>query len=132
MAYYTIYDSNGKITNRVNIPDIDKGLVLKGTLYVNGKAPDDSYVQDKKIVPMPPKPDGNYSFDYQSKKWVIDADKTITDNKILRNTLLQQSDWTQLPDVDLTTAEKTHWKQYRQELRDMTDQDFLDSNFPVY
>lgn len=38
--------------------------------------------------------------------------------KILRNTLLKESDWTQLPDVPLATKEV--WAIYRQALRDIT------------
>ena len=34
--------------------------------------------------------------------------------------LLSSSDWTQVADAPLTTAEKKKWATYRQELRDMT------------
>jgi len=37
-----------------------------------------------------------------------------------RNQLLQESDWTQLPDSPLTDAKKTEWATYRQSLRDVT------------
>lgn len=37
-----------------------------------------------------------------------------------RNRLLTESDWTQLPDVNLAT--KAAWATYRQALRDITDQ----------
>lgn len=37
-----------------------------------------------------------------------------------RNQLLQESDWTQLPD---SPVDKTVWATYRQELRDITDQE---------
>ena len=37
----------------------------------------------------------------------------------LRTYLLQQSDWTQLPDSPLTPTQKTAWATYRQQLRDM-------------
>jgi Phage tail assembly chaperone protein len=36
-----------------------------------------------------------------------------------RNYLLQQSDWTQLGDAQLTTEAKALWATYRQQLRDM-------------
>lgn len=39
-----------------------------------------------------------------------------------RNNLLLQSDWTQLYDVPLTTEIKQQWMDYRQELRDVTQQ----------
>jgi hypothetical protein len=44
-----------------------------------------------------------------------------------RRHLLQETDWTQLSDVPLTTTEREMWKKYRQELRDITKQP-LDSD----
>ena len=47
-----------------------------------------------------------------------------------RQMLLQQSDWTQLPDVPLATKET--WAIYRQTLRDITEQtDPFNINWPV-
>jgi hypothetical protein len=50
-----------------------------------------------------------------------------------RDALLSESDWTQLPDVPLTTEQKSEWAVYRQALRDITDQPgFPDNiNWPV-
>jgi hypothetical protein len=39
-----------------------------------------------------------------------------------RNIELQESDWTQLIDVPLSTEKKQEWQTYRQELRDITSQ----------
>ncbi len=39
-----------------------------------------------------------------------------------RNSLLSESDWTQLPDSPLLSEKKTEWSVYRQELRDVTSQ----------
>lgn len=39
-----------------------------------------------------------------------------------RNSRLNSSDWTQLPDSPLTEEQKNAWRQYRQELRDITNQ----------
>ena len=36
-----------------------------------------------------------------------------------RNELLENSDWTQVPDSPLTDAKKAEWATYRQQLRDM-------------
>ena len=41
-----------------------------------------------------------------------------------RNVLLQESDWTQIPDSPLTQVKKDEWKLYRQKLRDMP-QDYI-------
>lgn len=40
----------------------------------------------------------------------------------LRNIKLSKSDWTQLADAPLTADEKTEWAEYRQALRDITNQ----------
>jgi hypothetical protein len=64
------------------------------------------------------------------------AETTITSEEIqqgirgLRNHLLQQSDWTQLADVQLTTQKKTEWAIYRQALRDMPET-FADATHPA-
>jgi hypothetical protein len=39
--------------------------------------------------------------------------------RISRDKLLQDSDWTQMPDAPLTEAQKTEWQTYRQQLRDL-------------
>lgn len=39
-----------------------------------------------------------------------------------RDTLLRDSDWTQLPDVPLSEERRQQWETYRQALRDVTDQ----------
>lgn len=40
----------------------------------------------------------------------------------LRNAALMQSDWTQLADAPLTSAQKTSWRAYRKSLRDLPAQ----------
>lgn len=37
-----------------------------------------------------------------------------------RTALLSESDWSQVPDNSLTEAQRQTWRQYRQELRDIT------------
>jgi hypothetical protein len=43
-----------------------------------------------------------------------------------RDSLISQCDWTQLPDVTMTTEKAEQWKVYRQQLRDIT----LQKDFP--
>lgn len=51
------------------------------------------------------------------------TDEEISDAlRAHRNVLLSASDWTQLPDVALSSDEVEAWKQYRQELRTMLKQ----------
>ena len=46
-------------------------------------------------------------------------EQSIIDLRQLRNKLLQDSDWTVLPDSPI--ADKTAWQNYRTELRDLTN-----------
>lgn len=63
----------------------------------------------------------------QSRKNQIDNIIT-TEGRNIRNRLLTQSDWTQLPDAPISTEKKTEWATYRQALRDITE----NQGFPVY
>jgi hypothetical protein len=49
-------------------------------------------------------------------------------DKLRRNHLLTTSDWTQLPDSPLTEEQKQAWREYRQLLRDLPDNNW---NWPV-
>lgn len=46
---------------------------------------------------------------------------TWDDIRVKRSDLLTKSDWTQLPDADLTDAQKSQWADYRQALRDVPE-----------
>lgn len=43
------------------------------------------------------------------------------DLRLIRNSKLLTSDWTQLPDAPLTEEQKLAWKNYRQQLRDLPE-----------
>lgn len=47
-----------------------------------------------------------------------------------RNDLLNQSDWSQLPDNSLTEEQKKEWAQYRQQLRDIPSNVEINVPFP--
>ena len=67
-----------------------------------------------------------------TQNWtIIDATQEEIDQRLSikwqevrdeRNGKLNSSDWTQLPDSPLTEEQKNAWRQYRQELRDITNQ----------
>jgi hypothetical protein len=63
---------------------------------------------------------------YQSNESVITDGSAVTrtDNVLdivrdLRNSLLLESDWTQVADTPLTDSKKAEWATYRQTLRDL-------------
>jgi len=65
--------------------------------------------------------------DAEEQAWISSANsRESTKQRGIRNNLLSESDWTQMPDAPLTEEEKTAWQTYRQALRDITDH----ANFP--
>jgi hypothetical protein len=63
---------------------------------------------------------------YQSNEHIIIDGEAVTrtDNVLevlrsKRDSLLTQSDWTQMPDSPLSSSKKTEWATYRQALRDL-------------
>lgn len=62
------------------------------------------------------------------KQQIVITNEMLSDQAYSqRSFLLFQSDWTQLPDNQLTQTEINLWREYRQQLRDIT----LQSGFPT-
>ena len=61
-----------------------------------------------------------HEWDWTLKQWIVNIALAESDVRFRRDRLLSASDWTQLPDVPVTT--KDDWSVYRQALRDITDQ----------
>ncbi|SFD94277.1 tail fiber assembly protein [Flavobacterium phragmitis] len=55
--------------------------------------------------------------------FVQSPEELLENIRATRNTLLIESDWTQMEDSPLTETKKLEWKIYRQELRDLTETD---------
>lgn len=55
--------------------------------------------------------------------FVQNQEELLENIRKTRNALLSDSDWTQAEDSPLSEEKKTAWKNYRQELRDLTDLD---------
>jgi len=53
--------------------------------------------------------------------FVQNKEELLINLRTTRNALLMDSDWTQVEDAPLSKEKKTAWKNYRQELRDLTD-----------
>ena len=121
---YTIYSaSNGQILRNVQTTDsIDLQLQV-GESYVDGIINTANYyIENGVAVEIPPKPDQYSVFDYTTKQWVDDENLAIADVLSKRQRLLYASDWTQIPNNPLTSAQQDAWATYRQELRDIPSQ----------
>jgi hypothetical protein len=119
---FTIYNlTSGEIICSGQAPDINVQIIPSGcNLIASYSNPEKDYVIDGVVTPFPPKPGEFYVFDYGTKQWVPDQTAADTAARAQRNGLLAASDWTQMPDVEIST--KTQWAAYRQALRDVTDQ----------
>lgn len=74
------------------------------------------------LVNKPVKPSEHHIFDYTIKQWVDPrtAESQWVVVRKIRDQLLTNCDWTQLPDVPIPTKES--WANYRQALRDVSQQ----------
>ena len=113
MKQYTVYNTDTGEILRVLLqakpPSLEDGLS-----FIEGNYPDDQFdIVDGQPVSNPkdtrrvaPKPEA------QQKSEITDEEKL----RLHRNTLLQQSDWTQVSDAPVDQAA---WAAYRQALRDL-------------
>lgn len=123
---YSIYElQSGMIMKTI---DCHEGVISMqfdhaSQAALEGAFDDSSYYVEAGIpVAMPPKPSEYHIFDYSTKQWV-DPRTPETEWPLVRaerDRRLLACDWTQLPDVPLTTKEP--WATYRQALRDITEQ----------
>jgi hypothetical protein len=118
---YSIYKkATGQILRVVGTDNI-KSQLAEGEAYIDGSYNDSNfYIANEEPVAIPPKPSQFHVFNFTTKQWVADTRRATLEALVKRKLLLSGSDWTQLPDVPLTT--KTAWAAYRQALRDITTQ----------
>jgi hypothetical protein len=122
MIYSIYHPNNGQILRIVTTNNIESQIILNEQ-YIEGSF-DDSifYIENGIPIQMPDKPNNYYVFDYTTKQWVIDQDLAISEILPKRNSLLLQSDWTQIPNNPFTSEQQAAWATYRQELRDIPEQ----------
>ena len=121
MISYIEVNSNGQIFSCGHVQDevVDRIQVAQGNTLILGvdiADPSQYYWNGRSAEHLPERPSFTHEFDYQRKTWKVSESAV----RVLRDTLLAQCDWTQLPDVPLET--KTAWAAYRQSLRDITNQ----------
>lgn len=80
---------------------------------------------------QPPEVGADFVAKFDGAAWAVEAipapppppeppKPTAESVRAERNARLTLCDWTQIPDADLTTAERAAWKTYRKALRDIT------------
>lgn len=115
MITVTKYDlSSGDITGNLTceLDLIDRNLSENEGFVVGIYDPKNYVVSDGKVV--------DRVYDQELK-----FEEESSQVKLLRDSMLLQSDWTQLPD---SPVDKSAWAEYRQALRDLTSQEGFPSN----
>lgn len=127
MKNYIYYLPNGRIVKSSNHPpnNILENSLL--TIEIDKNLPVfEMYVDNGVLKNLPPKPSPDHTFNYESFVWEdVRSDKErIFSIKILRNQLLEKSDWTDTVSAEkrLGTSLYLKWQEYRQQLRDITSQ----------
>lgn len=136
---YLFYDTiTGRVISKYSgmNPDLQLTGMPSGTSYIEGDISGDAYILENTIVKVPEKPGKDYEWDWISKSWnfsEILKQQNLSELKdtirINRNTLLQESDWTDTVSAvsRLGQAKYDEWQTYRQALRDIT----LQSGYPT-
>jgi len=104
-----------------------KKFVVKENKIINIILADDSFTVDGCELFPANEVIGEIGWDWADGSPVEPLPPAPTENEIRakRNKLLAESDWTQLED---TPVDKAAWATYRQNLRDITDQEGFPSN----
>lgn len=123
MKNFIVYNSKGKILRIGTCQDNDVNLQAQENEYVIEGVADieTQYVNANAVYTLPTKPGVDYIFNYDSFVWELDLDKVVRVARAKRQKLLVESDWTQLSDAPVYN--RPDWIDYRQKLRDITDQE---------
>ncbi len=80
------------------------------------------YVKNKQIEKRPDRPKDYYVWD--GSDWVPDTDRAAIEARLKRDSLLMQSDWTELQGAQSRLGINLYkqWQDYRQALRDISKQ----------
>ena len=111
MKQFIVHDVEGNILRTGSCGDDD--LILQagdGEIVVEGVANDATQKFQDGVLVDKPEP--------------TDAEKTeaaIAELKRIRQSLLADSDWTQVPDSPFTAERRREWQMYRQDLRDLPE-----------
>jgi len=132
MIHYTIYKNDtGEIvfTGVAAQEDEIKNMTAVGQSCLLEASKENQLVDNGTVADMPPKPDGEYIFNYTSKTWVFNEPVATAKALYQRDQLLKDG-----PDrinpiwfSAMTTEQQQAWADYRQALLDITDQ----SGFPM-
>lgn len=126
MKNFIIYDGQGRILRTGHCSDDDLLRQVNASEFlIEGEADFSSqYIVDGAVVDLPPKPAGDYAFNYASRQWEFDDATAIKKALSRRDQLLRDG-----PDrispiwwLSMTAEQQQAWAQYRQDLLDVPQQ----------
>ena len=113
--------STGQIVQTRNVSGPEEIHLADGYGYIEGRfTPGIKKWNGTEVVDYTESTSTSAIWGYQPPATYTPGDNELN-VRIYRQQLLQQSDWTQLPDSPLTDAKKAEWATYRQELREILD-----------
>jgi len=114
MKFWTVYEkSSGEVIKTILAPNGHKVPVSDGQAVIEGQYEDDKFL----IKDGQPQKRGAISGPKDDK---TPKPLNAGEARLTRNKMLEDCDWTQLPDAPV---DKEAWAAYRQALRDITEQD---------
>lgn len=119
LEWWTI-SRGGQIVATLYVTEAEARANAKdGEVYHKGRfCPDTHFIgNDGNFTLIAPRPNAWVTFDQSTKRWAPDAVALRAE----RARLLAACDWTQMPDVPLSVAQKQAWAAYRQALRDFPE-----------
>lgn len=111
--YKGTYNENGEYTG-FYVEGIHENIP-KPNIELNEKEWQQALSRNYKVI------EGKHSY----APYAQSSEELIENIRVVRNSLLRESDWTQMEDSPLCEEKKSAWKNYRQELRELTENDNL-------
>lgn len=130
MKQFICYLPNGKITRSGSCQNKTFNLqASEGESIIEGVYKGNQYIENGQIIDMPPQPERDWVFDYETKQWVQDIAalkaQALHIRQYLLNTTVDRLNpiwWS-----SMTPEKQQEWVDYRQHLLDITDQ----PEFPI-
>lgn len=127
MNYYIDVDEDGRIMLYASGDPPEGGKPAVGAVkrVTIGHAIDDfehAYWHANAVHTMPPRPSPHHEFDYKARLWRLNGDKAWASVRRERDELLAGTDWVILRAQEQGASPPQAWADYRQALRDITDQ----------
>lgn len=89
---------------------------------IDGPVNPSGFYWDKGLKEMPERPSLSHEFNYETKAWELNSDEAWVRIRFQRDQLLSATDWVTLRAQEQGTPVPQEWLDYRQALRDITDQ----------